>query len=218
MNSFISPACYYKTDSSLHVSSQHRRWFPCERWVAPSEAQAQVPTVDHHVVKQLSLSHAFHLSSVMYSWLKDTSLETGLWHFMKENVWSPRNQPLFDFTQGCWGTLNTASWFWRRNLISETNLLSVPLKNSLLFPLFLYTETCFILVCFMCGRTRQQIQWFLCTANGSCCLRGVGIHFLLMPIITCLETHHLQVRELKSWEVNRLAPGHMDTGPRSELM
>lgn len=25
--------------------------------------------------------------------------------------------------------------FWKRNLISETNLLSVPFKNSLLFPL-----------------------------------------------------------------------------------
>lgn len=52
------------------------------------------------------------------------------------------------------------------------------------------------------------MQWFLCTANGSCCLRGVGIHFLLMPIITCLETHHLQVRELKSWEVNPWSHGY----------
>lgn len=92
-----------------------------------------------------------------------------------------------------------------------------PLRILFSFHSFLYTETRFILVCFMCGGMRQQMQWFLCTANGSCCLRGVGIHFLLMPIITCLETHHLQVRELKSWEVNRLAHGHTGTGPRSEL-
>lgn len=31
---------------------------------------------------------------------------------------------------------------------------------------FLYTETCFI--------------WFLRTANGSCCLLGFGVHFLLL--------------------------------------
>lgn len=92
-----------------------------------------------------------------------------------------------------------------------------PLKTLFSFHSSLYTETCFTLVCFTCGRTRQHKQRFLCTANGSCCPRGVGIHFLLMPLITCLEMRHLQVRELKSWEANRLAHGHTDTGPRPEL-
>lgn len=121
-----------------------------------------------------SLTHSIHvmlffmpsyLLLVMNSWLKEPSLETDLCRFVKELVWRWRNQPLL-FTQGYWGPfqqlLTLAPWVWRRNLISETNLVSVPFKKFLLFPLLLiYKNQNSVLFCFMNGRMSQGIQWIL---------------------------------------------------------